>query len=168
MIYVYDGTKITRKNTRFWHNESKYWLGNGEKEEHFSDVTTKYKKKLEIFAPKEVENIIFYIKYYYSNKQYTCVTKNPSIKLPHKPNKELKFKLPIKSVELLDSNKNVILNVTRKYMKCIGPYKDFHNSYDDIFIKDLFYYDDYEYIKIINILNQENIVSKNVSPQLLL
>ena len=167
MTYTYDGETNDKLLTKFWFNEKKFWLKNGKSEEHFCDVTKKYKKQLEIFSPKGVGNIVYSIKYYFNNKKYTCITKDPCIPLPNKKSSGATFRLPLRLVELLDSNKKPIINVTKKYLKVIGPYNDFHNI-DDIFIKDLFYFDDYEYIKVTDILNQEKIIDKNSSPQLLL
>jgi hypothetical protein len=167
MTYTYDGKTHDKLITKFWFNEKKYWLKNGNSEEHFCDVTKKYKKQLELFSPKGVDNIVYSIKYYFNNKKYTCITKDPCISLPNKKSSGATFRLPLTSVELLDSDKNPVINITKKYLKVIGPYNDFHNA-EDIFIKDLFYFDNYEYIKTTNIIKQEKTIDKNSSPHLLL
>ena len=74
----------------------------------------------------------------------------------------MKFKMPLKEVRLLDSDDKVKHVVTKKYLKIIGPHNNFHNITTPK-VLDLFYFNDYEFIEIINIANQKSKFSKEVS-----
>lgn len=167
MTYNFDGVSDDRTLTKFWFIERFYWLFRGRKESHLSDVTKKYQKKLDSHAPKGVSDIVYHIKYSYNNKKYTCVTKDPCISLPNKKNEGATFRMPIAKVELLDPDQEPVMDVTRKYVKLAGPYNDFHNC-ENIIVKDLFFYDDYKYIRVTNILKQTKVVDKYSTPSLLL
>ena len=155
MSYTHDGITHRKIKSRFWLNEQEYWLCNGTSEEKWVDVTSNY---LTIGkTPTGVSDILYKIKYRYNQKSYACLTDNPSLDVSKLKPPEMKFKMPIKNVYLIDENDKIIRNVTKKYMKLLGPNGDFHN-YLVPKVYDLFAYNDYKYIQITNIVN----ITKNV------
>ncbi len=121
------------------------------KNEYYDVVTNNY---LTIGkTPKGIDNVIFRIKYKYKNKKYICLSTCPNIDIENEKKIGMKFTMPIKEVRLLDSENNLKHVVTKKYMKLIGPYNNFHNV-TNLIISDLFFMNDYEYIEIIHITNQ--------------
>ena len=73
---------------------------------------------------------------------------------------DMTFKLPLKDVKLLDEDNKIVRDVTKKYMKLLGPNGNFHN-YLTPKVYDLFMYDDYKYIQVTNIINQSKTADIN-------
>ena len=151
MTYNFDGkTEFYTKN-KFWLNEKKYLMYDGTPDEHWVDVTNNY---LTIGkAPPGVTDILYRIKYRYNKKSYTCLTDDPATDVSKIKAPDMAFKLPLKEVKLLDEDNQVIRDVTKKYMKLLGPNSNFHN-YLTPKVYDLFMYNNYKYIQITNIIGQ--------------
>jgi len=163
LTYIHDGSSKNKLNS-FWKNESKYWLLKGKGNEHYywTDISKNYKDKKITKVPKHVYNVIFKIKYCYLGKKYTCLNTKPYI--PIEENVSAKFNLPIIKVCLTNSNdKTVNIDVTNKYIKYLGPKKDFHKCTKDIKVEDLFTYTDYDRIHITNIINQTKTFNSDVN-----
>ena len=157
MLYSHDGNTHIRTKNNFWLKEKKYLIFNGKLNEYWNDVTNNF---LSIGkTPRGITNVLYRIKYNYKNRKFVCLSKDPTFDVSENKSKEAKFFLPIKEVNLLDKNENIVKDVTKKYMKIIGPNNDFHNILTPT-VYDLFFYDDYEYLQIINILNQKRTFDK--------
>ncbi len=151
MTYNFDGKTDVYTKNKFWLNEQKYWLCKDETEEHWVDVTNNY---LAIGkTPSGITDILYRIKYKYNKKSYTCLSDDPTTDVSKIKPLSMSFKLPIKEVKLLDEDNNIIRDVTKKYIKLLGPNGNFHN-YLTPKIYDSFMYDDYKYIQVTNIIGQ--------------
>lgn len=162
LTYNHDGKTNYHTSNIYWKNQRKFIIMNDEKinNEYYDDVTRNY---LMIGKPpKGISNVLFRIKYYYKNKKFICLSPTPSVDIENTKSTEMKFKMPLKEVRLLDSDDKVKHVVTKKYLKIIGPHNNFHNITTPK-VLDLFYFNDYEFIEIINIANQKSKFSKEVS-----
>ena len=167
IIFTHDGKTNYHTSNIFWKNQRKYLVMNDDisDNEYYDIVTNNYLTIGKI--PKGISNVIFRIKYNYKNKKYICLSTYPNIDIENEKNLDMKFRMPIKEVRLLDSEDNLKHIVTKKYMKLIGPHNNFHNI-TTLKISDLFFMNDYEYIEIINIANQKLKLKKEVNLQKLL
>ena len=158
MTYSFDGKTDFKTHNKFWLTKQKYFSYNDEIEEHWVDVTTNY---LTIGkTPMGISDILYRVKYRYNKKSYTCLTDNPAIDVSKIKAPDMTFKLPLKDVKLLDEDNKIVRDVTKKYMKLLGPNGNFHN-YLTPKVYDLFMYDDYKYIQVTNIINQSKTVDIN-------
>ena len=81
----------------------------------------------------------------------------------------MKFSFPIKEVLLKNSNdKDFNIDVTKKYIKYLGPKKNFHGCHENLTVKDIFSYDDYDTIEIKDILNNVKTFNKDSNIHLLI
>ncbi len=155
MTYNFDGKTDVYTKNKFWLTEQKYWLYKDEPEEHWVDVTNNY---LTIGkTPHGISDILYKIKYRYNKKSYVCLTDDPSTDVSKIKAPPMTFKLPLKEVKLLDEDNKVIRDVTKKYIKLLGPNGNFHN-YLTPKVYDLFMYNDYKYIQVTNIIGQTKTV----------
>jgi len=127
--------------TKFWKQEMKYWSKHSN--EYWTDITSYYKhdlfEKIIKHRPKNIENYILRIKYYFNGNKYTCITRNPT-KYNWPPVEQgMKFVMPIHKVYILDKLGNKISEVTKKVKKCAGPKFNFHNQ--KIKVRDMFDYE---------------------------
>lgn len=149
----------TKKYNSFWKNEEYYWRRSGKPETCWADVTGNYKDKKILKKPKQVKNMYFRMKYWYSGNKYICLNTIPSI--PEKDTKKsMKFTLPIKTVRLLNSaGEDFNIDITKKYIKYLGPQKNFHSCADMFIVSDLFPYEGYDTIEIVDIVNSKKTFS---------
>lgn len=155
MTYNFDGKTDVYTKNKFWLTEQKCWLYKDEPEEHWADVTNNY---LTIGkTPSGISDILYKIKYIYNKKSYGCLTDDPSTDVSKIAAQPMTFKLPLKEVKLLDEDNQVIRDVTKKYIKLLGPNGNFHN-YLTPKVYDLFMYNDYKYIQVTNIIGQTKTV----------
>jgi hypothetical protein len=166
LTYTHDGSKRPNYHlSRFWNTEKRYWLRKGEDDYHWTDITYNFKDKSILTIPKHVRDVIFRIKYIYCGKKYICLNSKPLINSIL--NKDMKFFLPLHKVYLLNS-KIKTLDVTKKYIKYLGPKNNFHNYTNNLTIENLFPYENYDSIEITNIAQQTRTFPKETILHLLL
>ena len=109
-------------------------------------------------APSNVEYQYTEITFEYKNKVSTWITRKNNISWPIEISREMKFNIPINKVEILDSDDELIRDVTSRFLRCAGPHNDFFN--EEIPISwvveyEESYLDEGEFtIRITNALNQ--------------
>lgn len=117
--------------------------------------------------PSCVEDVILRITYSFEGKVFTLVTKDLNHPWPPLKSTQARFRLPIKSVEMVDADDKSVRVVTKKYRKVEGPYGDFW-GHTDVKIEDLFSFIDYDKLKITYITNTSKLVPKTSTLQELL
>jgi len=145
--------------TPFWKRESCYMHQGW----NWADVTGVTIGNL----PPYVKDIILRIKYSFDGKVFTMVTKDPNYTWPPVKATQARFRMPIKSVEMVDVDDKPILDVTKKYKKVEGPYGDFWNQ-TDVMIEDLFSFVEYDKLKITYVTNTSKLIPKTSTLQELL
>lgn len=143
----------------FWKKES-YYMHKGW---NWADVTGINIGTL----PSCVEDVILRIKYSFDGKMFTMVTKDLNYTWPPVKATQARFRMPIKSVEMVDADDKPILEVTKKFKKVEGPYGDFWGHLD-VTVEDLFSFVEYEKLKITYITNISKLVPKTSTLQELL
>ena len=169
LTYTHNGQlrPSSKKYNSFWKNEEWYWIRSGKDENYWVDVSGNYTDKKIIRKPKQVKNILFKLKYSYSGKNYTCINTSPCI--PENSPGTMKFTYPIKEVLLKNTeDKDFNIDVSKKYIKYLGPKKNFHNCGENITVDNLFPYDGYDTIEIRDIINGVKTFKKDSSIHLLL
>jgi len=157
MTYVYNGIKPINTRNFFWLNEQKFFTNNGEPEEHWVDVTRNFSVIGKI--PDGITDVLYRIKYIFRKHKFTCLSKDLSVDVSKIKKNDLKFKMPIKNVYLIDENKNVLKDVTNKYFKLLGPNRDFHTMLTPK-VYDLFFVE-FEYIQVVDIIGTIKTYDKN-------
>ena len=155
LFYKHNGQvrPSTKRYNSFWRNEESYWMRSGESDSYWVDITGNYKDIKIIKKPKQVEHVYFKIKYYYSGKKYICLNTVPYIQ-EKETIKSMKFTYPIKNVRLTNSTiEDFNIDITKKYIKYLGPQKNFHSCADTFTVRDLFPYKGYDTIEIVDIIN---------------
>ena len=133
--------------------------------EYYYDITDSFRKTkgecVELLTknvPPDVDFQYTEITFDYKNKTYTWITPKNNISWPPLISREMKFNIPIVKVELIDSNGEIMRDVTSRFVRCAGPHNDFFNEkvpiawvveYDEAFMED-----DNIKIRITNTLNQ--------------
>mgnify|MGYP003990618337 CR=1 FL=1 len=165
--YTHDGKTTYNSENSFWLNKAKYHVLDDSYSEYWDDVTNNYLTIGKI--PKGISNTLYRIKYKYRNKRFICISPIPTIDFKKISNEQMKFRIPVKEVKLLDSDGIEKHVVTKKYMKVLGPNNNFHNILTPR-IYDLFYLNDYEYLELTDILNKKSRFNKesNLAELLLL
>lgn len=101
--------------------------------------------------PRDTRDLTVDIEYYVNNKKYRYMTENPEYKWPPDGAKEMKFRLPIKSVYTLDEDDKPIEDVTDIYKEYCGPKGDTPFPAHKVFPFD-------KKLKVTDILNNSNVV----------
>lgn len=117
--------------------------------------------------PPCVTDVILRIKYSFDGKMFTMVTKDLNYTWPPVKATQARFRMPIKSVEMVDADDKPILEVTKKFKKVEGPYGDFWGHLD-VMVEDLFSFVEYEKLKITYITNISKLIPKTSTLQELL
>lgn len=117
--------------------------------------------------PTCIEDIIIRIKYSFEGKVFNMVTKDLNYVWPPVKSTQARFRMPIKSVEMVDADDKPIREVTKKYKKVEGPYGDFW-GHTDVTVKDLFSFVDYDKLKITYVTNLSKLIPKTSNLQELL
>ena len=143
----------------FWKRES-YYMHKGW---NWADVTGINIGTL----PSCVDDVILRIKYSFDGKIFTMVTKDLNYTWPPVKATQARFRMPIKSVEMVDADDKPILEVTKKFKKVEGPYGDFWGHLD-VTVEDLFSFVEYEKLKITYITNISKLIPKTSTLQELL
>jgi hypothetical protein len=151
LTYTHSGEPDTVQDDPFWKNESRYWLNKGDDEVHWVPL----KRQFITQFPENIKNPLFCMKYTYDRKKFQCFSRKPEVP---SPTGDVKFSLPIKKVLLIECNRDI----TSKYLKRIGPKKDFHGE-KDILFEELFSYDDYETVEIENLLGNKKTFSRTTA-----
>ena len=95
------------------------------------DITYEYRKGEKIIKSPD---FLFRVKYFYNNKEYLYLTRNPNHVFPP-VKKGMSFSLPVKEAMLLDANNVPIYNVTKHVKMYEGPFGDFHG--ETILLRDI-------------------------------
>ena len=153
----------------FWRREESYWSPYNTK--HFVDITHVDVRK--DFVPANVKNPIIRIKYFYKNNVYKYITKDFEYAWPPRDNADVVFSVPITKAVLMNGEGQVMRDVTEKIRRYSG-YKNNFYGYEDILIRDLFFYDDdtlqkeYPCMVVSNALNKIKVVSTSTNVKHLL
>lgn len=144
-----------------WKVDQTYWDDN-ENTASYIDVT-KYAREGtvgDIVVPVSIDQCVLSIWYTFNDKCYKYFTRNLNYRWPpENTGSGMRFSLPIRSAELLDSDMEVVRDVTGKIKKYAGPYSDFFKQ--EIIPDDMFTYDDYSFLRIVNIIGQEYLVASD-------
>ena len=163
--YEIDKNKDCIIDGPYWEDEYESWNWTSVDEEdnsYFTDITHK-KNFYDYIIPDNISKAVTTIKYWYNNKIYKMITYEMNPKFPPDQNNELFFHLPIKSIQLLDKYGNPVKDIYDKVMKYAGPFKDFHGY--KVKLMDVLYNDEdtlkeeYPKVKVLNLINQEKILS---------
>ena len=156
LSYISPATKSAGWN-KFWRLQCGSW---GENDDYqYTDVTNIISR---IGKPPEcVKKPFLRIEYEYDGKEYEYVTSNTEIEWPPKEEEGAVFSLPIVKAMLIDKDGSPVRDVTDDLKTMMGPRKDFHK--EDVPVEELFDWDDYTDVEIINALNVRKIVSKESS-----
>ncbi|MDA9846888.1 hypothetical protein N9C10_03035 [Flavobacteriaceae bacterium] len=139
--YTLSDHDATKNKNKFWQKEMRYWSKHSN--EYLTDITCYYTpqlfKSLVEKRPKNIENYIVRIKYYFNDKLYKFITRNP-VDYDWPPSSSgMKFVMPISKAYILDTLGNQLKVVTDKVKKCAGPKFNFHNQ--KIKVSDIFDYE---------------------------
>lgn len=152
---------VTQEDLEFdpvFKNEVTYW--DDETDTSHSVEITKYAREGtvgDIVIPTSVEKCLVSLSYLYSNRTYTFFTRDMNYMWPPvNPNEGARFIIPIKSASLLDEDLDYVRDVTGKIKKYAGPYNDFFNQ--DVTPNDMFTFDDYKFLRILNFMNKECVI----------
>lgn len=97
------------------------------------------------------ESVLFFIKYYFKNREYIYVTRKKVFVWPPSRTKNgLIFNLPVKYAAVVDEHGVEQFDVTKHVQKYAGPFNDFHE--ETILLKDIEGY--YPTLKLTNVLDQ--------------
>ena len=139
-----------------WKSESKTWVGLDGR--YFWDVTKEFNKSqgvvihdVLLFAPPNVKDIVYTIKYSYNNRTYKYVSNSDVFYWPPRVG-PMSFKMPILEAWCLDEDGNQIRNATKKLKKAAGPVGNFHNQ--DVKVMDVVDYD-YPQLEVTTLLGSK-------------
>ena len=137
----------------FWKHEERYW--DFEPSRCYAVVTRCLKSISNV--PKEVTDTVLRIQYAYDGREYECVTSDLEKEWPPSES-EARFHMPIKRAMMIDIDGAPVRDVTSDMFKVMGPRKNFHD--EDVLVKYLFDWDDYEHVQITDLMNDTKKVSK--------
>jgi hypothetical protein len=140
----------------FWKSEERYW--DLEPSRCYAIVTKCLKSIRKV--PKEVSETVLHLKYTYDGKEYECVTTDLEKEWPPIES-EARFRMPIKKAMLMDKDGAPVRDVTSDLLRVMGPRKNFHD--EDVTVRYLFDWDDYENICLTDIVNSDRTYHKTTS-----
>ena len=149
---------------KFWVSEM-YYLWNSRQAQYAADVTKLYKRgllKTRVLSkiPTCVNDVKFRVKYYYNNHVYKILVDDVDTMWPPKEENSMSLAFPIKVAHLLDKDDTFIADVTKKVKRYAGPKNNFYNM--TLKLSD-FIWTDFEKLRIVNILNQECVVTDEIT-----
>ena len=142
---------LFKEEVKYWDDETDTW--------HSTDITPYAREGTvgDIAIPTSVEKCVVSLTYLYGNRTYRFFTRDMNYKWPPaRENTGVRFIVPIKSASLLDEDLEYVHDVTGKIKKYAGPYNDFFNQ--DVTPNDMFTFDDFKFLRIVNLLNKEYVV----------
>lgn len=134
----------------FWTKESRYWCGDDL--EMCNAIVPGRDINTIKPVPKWVNDIVIRINYNYDGRNYKCITKDLDYAWPPKA-PEPSFKIPLKSVILVDEDDKPVYDITKKIKKYIGPHMDFHGYGETVRMRELLYFTEFSKIKVTNVMN---------------
>lgn len=141
-----------------WLAEKKYWCEDQESGSYV-DITHYVREGTvgDIVIPVSIEQCVISVWYFYNDRTYKFFTRDLTFKWPPPEPQGMKFTLPIRSAELLDEDLEFIEDITGKIKKYAGPFNNFFNQ--QIVPDDMLGSFRYSFLKIVNILGMELVVS---------
>lgn len=140
-------SKYNGGNHSFWDLESFYWVDGYR-------VYVTYTNACEVpeiisNIPDNISDLKITHKYNFNGTFYKYISNSSDYNWP--PVRVIKFSLPIKNADLLDSNNKVVKDVTNRCKIYAGPNNNFHG----ISIKSKYiFYENFYKLRIVNLLNQ--------------